>query len=233
MEKLKENIAQVRGKIDEAARRAGRRPEEITLVAVTKTVPVDIIRSLASLGVQHIGENRDKWESLHHHMPQMTWHMIGHLQKNKVKIALPIFHFFHSIDSVGLAEELSRQNLGRVAPILLQVNVSGESSKHGFPVKTVEKETVEREIERLISLPNISIQGLMTIAPLTDNMDICRRCFSDLRNLSFRLQKVYAGKVVMKHLSMGMTQDYEIAVEEGATMVRVGSALFQGITGER
>ncbi|NUM35438.1 MAG: YggS family pyridoxal phosphate-dependent enzyme [Candidatus Brocadiae bacterium] len=217
MQKLRENLQNVQKKIIQAALRANRDPSEISLVAVTKTVPSSFIEKLMELGVKNIGENRVqdarmKKDELAGH--DVSWHLIGHLQRNKVKTALETFDFFHSVDTVALAKELSEKS-SKSIPVLLEVNVSGEESKQGFA-----PEILEKSIENILSFPNLCVQGFMTMAPLTENQDVCRDCFRKLRELKDYFH--------FKHLSMGMSQDYEIAIEEGATMVRVGSALFEG-----
>ena len=224
---LAANISRVRECIAQAASKVGRNPEEITLVAVTKTVSVDIIAELAALGISDIGENR-----VHHGAAKrqalatlpIKWHFIGHLQRNKVKQALASFDFYHSLDSTRLAQEMAnRVDAGKIS-VLLEVNISSEDSKHGFS-----RLEVQSEIEKLLELPQLEIQGLMTMAPFTSDMAVCRHCFRELKNLAGELQRRYPKELKLRHLSMGMSQDYPIAVEEGATMVRVGSALFAGI----
>ena len=228
MNKLRENIEKVKEKMLESASRAKRKIEDITLVVVTKTVSAAIIENCVSLGIKNIGENKvqdakEKFDMISD-LYDVKWHLIGHLQKNKVKSALSIFDFFHSIDSFELAEEIDKRASKKI-PILLQANVSGEETKHGFS-----SEKLEREIEKIMSLPNIEIRGLMTMAPLTEDAQICRKCFSELRELKEKLNSKYSDKLNMEHLSMGMSQDFEIAIEEGATMIRVGSSIFEGIS---
>lgn len=223
---LRHNLAEVQDKIASAAKKSGRDIKDITLVAVTKTVTADYIQALLDLGVQHIGENRiqsaqTKFQQIH---SPATWHLIGHLQKNKIKQALKIFQWIHSIDSLELAETLNRYTTNTI-PILLEVNVSGETSKQGF-----ESNILQTQMESLFTMPHLCICGLMTMAPLTTNLDICRDCFSKLRKLAEELNQKYQGSLHLQHLSMGMSQDYEVAIEEGATMVRVGSALVKNIS---
>ena len=223
MLKLEENFIKIRENIEKAARKSGRKFEDITLVAVTKTVNSQIIKALTQLGIKHIGENKVQIAQIKRQELNLTtdikWHMIGHLQRNKVKTALEIFDFFHSIDSIRLAKEISQKSSNPI-PVLLEVNTSQESQKFGF--KDYE---LKENFRDLISLPNLKIQGLMTMAPFTENMETCRQCFIKLRNLLQELNKEY--QVKMKDLSMGMTQDYEVAVEEGASIVRIGSAFFK------
>ena len=227
--KLKRNLVAVQDRIAAACARAGRDPREVTLVAVTKTVTADMARALVALGVRDIGENRvqeaarkqDTLSDL-----AITWHMIGHLQTNKVKHALRMFDLIHSVDGVRLAEALSKRavSLGVALPILVQVGVSGEESKHGVPLLVA-----IGEVRRISELPAIRVEGLMTMAPFVDNAEEVRPVFAGLRRLAAEITTLGMPDVEMKHLSMGMTQDYEVAVEEGATLVRIGSALFGGV----
>ncbi len=211
------NLESVRLRIARACRRAGRSPEEVTLVAVTKGVAPSVIAAAFELGIRNFGENRvqeaeEKIKQLSHLNPRPVWHMIGHLQSNKVKPALALFDIIQSVDSVKLAQLISRYTRKKV-PVLLQVNVSGEASKSGFPLSEI-----GQAFEAISRLPQIGIKGLMTIAPVGDNPEDVRPVFRKLWELgdSFRLE----------HLSMGMTDDFEVAIEEGATMVRLGRALF-------
>ncbi len=222
---LEKNMERVYSRVAEAASRSGRKREDITVVAVTKTVSADIIRKLVELGVDNIGENRIQVAEEKFHLlsdlPQINWHLIGHLQRNKVKNALKVFSFFHSVDSLRLAKEIADKTLpDNKTPILLQVNVSGEESKHGFS-----EAQLEESLADILEEKSLDIQGLMTMAPLTDNEKICRECFQKTRELASKLRS--QGLPGLKHLSMGMSQDYEVAIEEGATLVRVGSAFFR------
>jgi len=227
MDRLKNNVDEIRKHIVNAATKAGRDPAEVTVIAVTKTVKAPLIAMLSELGLQDIGENRiqatqEKQNQLT--LPKISWHMIGHLQRNKVKLALPLFDLFHSVDSYRLAEEISQRS-SKTTAILLQVNITGESTKYGFSI-----EELEQQLEKILDLPRLDIRGLMTMAPFTQDTHICRNCFRSLRQLKDRLNQQYKGRIKMHHLSMGMSQDYEVAVEEGATLVRIGSAFFQKIT---
>ncbi len=227
-QQLQVNLQRVNEKIAQAAAKAGKNPQEITLVAVTKTVSAEIVQALISLGVQNIGENRvqdaqEKWEILHTAYPTIRWHMIGHLQRNKVKTALKIFDIIHSIDSLDLGDEIAERASVDI-PILLEVNISREPNKHGF-----DPTHLQDEIEPMLRVPHLKIQGLMGMAPLTSDLEVCRQCFIELRQLKDQLNHAYQGRLDLHHLSMGMSQDYEIAIEEGATIIRVGSALFDGI----
>lgn len=211
------NIEEVKQRINRACQRVGRSPDGVTIVAVTKMVEPSAIATACKLGIRHFGENRvqeavPKIEQLSGLKPRPIWHMVGHLQSNKAKVAVEIFDIIHSIDSVKLAEVISHCTQ-RTLPILLQVNVSGEASKSGFSVAEVEP-----ALEVISRLPRLEIKGLMTIAPLVTDAEQVRPVFRELRSLrdSFELE----------HLSMGMTDDFEVAIEEGATMVRIGRAIF-------
>lgn len=222
---LADNIAHVRFTIAEAARQAGRRPEEVTLVAVSKTMPVALVRMAYNLGVSHFGENRvqealPKIEAFH---PEgMYWHMIGHLQSNKAGKVVASFDYVQSVDSLHLALALDRyaDQHGKRLPVLFQVNVSGEASKEGAPLAGAPE--LARQV---LALPHIEVQGLMTIAPLVENAEEVRPVFRKLRMLRDRLRIELPGGA-WQHLSMGMTDDYSIAIAEGATIVRIGRAIF-------
>jgi pyridoxal phosphate enzyme (YggS family) len=224
-EQLASNIAHVRSTIAEAAREAGRAPEEITLVAVSKTVPVQLVRMAYNLGVGNFGENRvqDALPKIAEFHPQeVRWHMIGHLQSNKANKVVGPFYCVQSVDSLHLAQTLNRQAGEHEIrlPILLQVNVSGEASKEGM--SAVETPEIARQI---LALPHLEVQGLMTIAPLVRNPEEVRPVFRGLRILRDQLRDMMP-QSAWQHLSMGMTDDYHIAIEEGATIVRVGRAIF-------
>jgi len=211
------NIHELEKRIARAAERANRSPAEITIVGVAKTMEPWLIQQAFEAGMRHFGENRvqeakDKIERLSTLQPSPTWHMVGHLQTNKAKTAIELFDMIQSVDSVRLAEVLSRHAQHRI-PILLEVNVSGEASKFGLPPAQVSS-----AVEEIARLPHLEIRGLMTIAPLTDNPEEVRPIFKRLRLLRDSLG--------LEHLSMGMTDDFEVAIEEGATMVRIGRAIF-------
>lgn len=224
-ERLAANIARVRAKMGEAARRVGRSPEEITLVAVSKTVPVEWVKIAYNLGVTDFGENRvqDALPKIAEFHPQgVRWHMIGHLQSNKAGKVVSAFDTVQSVDSLHLAQVLSRyaEEEGKVLPVLLQVNVSGEESKEGMALD--ETPGVAR---RIVALPCLRVDGLMTIAPLVDDAEKVRYVFRALRDLQERLRHEVA-EGAWSDLSMGMTDDYSVAIEEGATLVRIGRAIF-------
>lgn len=223
MADLGANLARVRSRIAEAARRAGRRPEDVLLVAVTKTVAAERVREAMGLGLRVFGENRV--QEAREKVPQIagaSWHLIGTLQRNKVKEALRLFEVIHSVDSTALAEEISRRAAqdGR-APVgvLIEVNISGEAQKHG-----VSPEQAGAVAAAAARLPGLRLRGLMGMAPIVSEPAEARPYFRRLREIRDRAQD--AAGAALPELSMGMTEDFEIAVEEGATMVRIGRALF-------
>ena len=226
MENIRENIESIRKRIADAAKRAGRDADDIKLIAVTKTVDVDKVEEAIAAGALDAGENKPqelarKYEVLG---DKIRWHQIGSLQTNKVKYIIDKVCMIHSLDREGLAEEIDKRasKIGRVIDCLVQVNISGEESKHGMSREEVEP------FVRLVAekYPNIKIKGLMTMAPFDAERDEIRKVFRDLKVLSDEINNMNIGNVEMKELSMGMTNDFEIAVEEGATMVRVGTAIF-------
>jgi PLP dependent protein len=224
-EHMATNIAHVRSTIAEAALRVGRAPKEITLVAVSKTMPVELVQMAYNLGVTDFGENRVQ-EALPKiavfHPQDLRWHMIGHLQSNKASKVVSSFYCVHSVDSLHLAQTLNRYALeqGRQLPVLLQVNVSGEISKEGMsPAEALEL------TRQFAALPHIQIEGLMTIAPLVEDPEQVRPVFRELRLLRDQL-RAELPSCSWQHLSMGMTGDYSVATEEGATIVRIGRAIF-------
>jgi pyridoxal phosphate enzyme (YggS family) len=217
LDSIEANLEQVRRRIDQACQRAGRSPEEITIVAVTKGVSPTAIQSAFRAGVRHFGENRvqetqAKREQLLGLEPRPTWHFMGHLQTNKVGAALRLFDIIHSVDSLRLAEALSQRVQGKI-PILLEVNIAGEATKGGF--LPAQLEAAFREISRL---PGLEVKGLMTVAPQAASPEEVRPFFREMRRLAEALKLV--------ELSMGMSDDFEVAVEEGATMVRLGRVIF-------
>ncbi len=222
---IKDNVKRILEEIQNAAITAGRKPEDITLVGVTKTVTSAEAQELMDAGVLHLGENRvqsllEKYDVL---QDKPVWHLIGHLQTNKVKYIADKVTMIHSVDSFRLAEEISKQfgKAGRCAQILLQVNVSGEESKFG--VTPAEAFTLAEQVS---NLSNLTVCGLMTMAPKTDRPEETRPFFSDLQKLSVDIQAKKYDNINMRHLSMGMSGDFKEAILEGATLVRIGSALF-------
>jgi pyridoxal phosphate enzyme (YggS family) len=216
----------IRSSLQQAAQRVGR-DDEVTLVAVSKTVEVDSIRAAIDAGQRVFGENRvqeavAKIEALTGVSEPITWHLLGHVQTNKVKAAVGRFACVESVDSPRLAAELDRRahEAGITLPILLEVNVGGETSKSGFSA-----ETLEREAEAILNLPSLFVQGLMTVAPYADDPEDVRWVFRRLRELRDSIRDRYITDG-FTHLSMGMSNDYAVAIEEGATIVRIGRALF-------
>lgn len=220
-----ENYKEVEKRMEEACKRAGRKREEVTLIAVSKTKPVSMIEELLPLNVRDFGENKvQELTAKAEILPSaLHWHMIGHLQRNKVKYIVDKACIIHSVDSLRLAEEISKaaQKKQVTAKILIEVNVAEEESKFG--VRTSELLPL---IEAISLLPNIAIKGLMTIAPYVENPEENRWIFQKLKNLSIDIKGKNFDNVTMDVLSMGMTGDYEVAIEEGATHVRVGTGIF-------
>jgi pyridoxal phosphate enzyme (YggS family) len=225
---LRDNLAAVEERLAAACRHAGRARSEVTLVAVTKSVGAEMAGLLPGLGIQDLGESRPQELSRKAALlpTDVRWHLIGHLQRNKIERTLPLVCFIHSVDSVRLLEALEKEagKLGKSIPVLLEVNVSGETSKQGF------------EPAHLPSLPPViqalryvQVKGLMTMAAL-QTPEACRPTFVQLRALRDRLRAELDAPHVLEHLSMGMSNDFEVAVEEGATFVRLGSVLFEGLS---
>jgi len=211
------NIAAIQKRIAKAAEKADRSPSEITLVAVTKTVEAAAIREAFTAGLRHFGESRiqearEKLPQLAALQPAPTWHMVGHLQTNKAKTATELFDIIHSVDSLKVAEAIS-QHAKYDMFVLVQVNVAGEPSKYGFALQ----DTIAA-LEHIARLPRLRIKGLMTIAPYTDDPEEVRPVFRRLRLMRDSLG--------LEHLSMGMSHDFEVAIQEGATLVRIGQAIF-------
>lgn len=228
---LSERLAAVESRIRTACQRSGRARQEITLVAVTKTVAVETAALLPELGVVHLGENRPQelWRKAAALPPSVRWHLIGHLQRNKVERTLPLVHLFHSVDSVRLLDALEQEAIRRRQTLdaLLEVNASGEASKHGFAPADVPSLAA-----RLGTLTQVRIRGLMTMAAYEEDPERTRPTFGALRMLRDRLQTELGTTHRLDQLSMGMTNDFEIAIEEGATLVRIGTALFEGLGGQ-
>lgn len=222
---LKENYDEIAKKVQEACKRVGRDEKEVTIIAVSKTKPLRDVIELQKAGVMDFGENKvqelcSKYEEMEH---PVRWHLIGHLQTNKVKYIVDKVELIHSVDSLKLAKQISKEAGKKhvTVPILIQVNVAHEETKFGFDQKAVLD-----FISEASKLPNIKINGLMTIAPFVDNPEDNRKYFRELKQLSVDIESKNFDNVTMNILSMGMTNDYEIAIEEGATMIRVGTAIF-------
>ena len=241
--KLSENWKHVEQRIEDACHRAGRKRSSVKLVAITKYASLDLVRALVELGLPDLGESRvqeltkraasvAEWlnrrmlepKAAAKHPPR--WHLVGHLQRNKVKAALPWVDLIHAVDSLRLAEEIDGQagKLGRKQPILLEVNAADEPGKFGVAVAAV-----PHLAEQVCPLPNIELRGLMAMAPLTDNVDRIRAVFERAREIFDDMLGERVSGPAFKELSMGMSNDFEHGIEAGATYIRIGSALFEGI----
>lgn len=222
---IKENLQTVKNNMLKAAERAGRNPEDVTLIAVSKTKPVEMIREAYDLGIRDFGENKvqelvDKYDML---PGDIRWHLIGHLQTNKVKYIVDKAYLIHSVDSVKLAKEISKEASKRslTVNILIEVNVSGEESKFGVsPDKLLET------TEEIAALPAINIKGLMTVAPYVVDSEQNREIFAQMMKFTVDIMQKNIDNVSMDFISMGMSGDYEVAIEEGATYIRVGTSIF-------
>lgn len=227
-EKIRQNVVKIQDRIADAARRADRSPESVRLVAVTKYVDVEQTRAVIQAGCRLLGESRPQ-----HLIPKaetladepVQWHMIGQLQRNKVRRLLPVISMLESIDNLRLLEAVDRISgeLGQTTTGLLEVNISGDPTKSGFL-----PEEMDRVVEQLDAYPHVRIRGLMGMASLTGGPDVARRNFATLRQLRDRLQETWSDHITLAELSMGMSGDFEEAILEGATLVRIGSALFEG-----
>jgi len=223
------NISNIHKRISHAAIKAGRSPEDIKLIAVTKNVAIERIKQAADAGLRIFGENRvqearEKIEAARYkmHDTDIQWHLIGHLQKNKARLAVELFDFIHSVDSTELAEALNKhaEKMGKTQEIIIQVKLSHEESKSG-----ISKDNLMGLVEDISIMKNLRLNGLMTIPPFFDDPEMSRPYFRDLRELRGETQ---AKGFNLPALSMGMTNDFEVAIEEGATMVRIGTAIFGG-----
>ncbi len=222
---LEQNLQDVQSKIESACKRAGREPKEVTLIAVSKTKPEEMLQTIYDCGIRDFGENKvqeltRKIEALPN---DIKWHMIGHLQTNKVKYIVGSVELIHSVDSIHLAKEISKQSVKKdvVSHILIEVNVAEEESKFGLKI-----DEVLSAIKEISKLPNLKIDGLMTIAPYVINPEDNRNFFRRIKQLAVDISEQNIDNVSMNILSMGMTGDYEVAIEEGATIVRVGTGIF-------
>jgi len=222
---LKDNLKNVQGEISSAIKRAGRNENEVTLIAVSKTKPVPMLEEIYAEGIRDFGENKvqelvDKYEKL---PKDIRWHMIGHLQTNKVKYIIDKAYLIHSVDSIKLAEVISKEAAKKniTASILIEVNVGEEDSKFGLDTT----ETI-KFIEEVAKLPNIIVKGLMTVAPYVENPEENRMIFRTLKKLSVDISSKNIDNVIMEYLSMGMSGDFTVAIEEGASYVRVGTSIF-------
>jgi pyridoxal phosphate enzyme (YggS family) len=220
---IAENLEHVRARIADAAKKSGRSVDDVDLVAISKTHDAEKVRKAIEAGQSLFGES--KVQEARVKIPELPsntrWHFVGPLQKNKIRHALPLFELIHSVDSLALAQEINRiaEEEGLHPRVLLEVNVAGEGSKFGF-----QPDKLREQIESLLALPRLSILGLMAIPPIAEEAEASRKYFVQLRELRDQLQSEF--HVDLAQLSMGMTQDYAVAVEEGATLVRVGTAIF-------
>ena len=222
---IQNNLRTVEENISAACKRSGRERDDVTLIAVSKTKPVEMLREAYDLGCRDFGENKvqelvDKYDK----MPEdVRWHMIGHLQRNKVKYIVDKVYMIHSVDSLRLAEEISKEAVKKnvTVSILVEVNVAGEESKFGITA-----EEAATLVENIAQLPNIVVKGLMTIAPYVEDSEENRLYFAKLKQIYVDIIHKNIDNVFMEELSMGMTGDYEVAIEEGATYVRVGTGIF-------
>jgi len=222
---IRENLERIKEKIRVKSELVGRDPQEITLVAVTKTVEADRIEEAIAAGVNIIGESRiqEAKEKYRKVESRIIWHLVGHLQRNKAKDAVKIFDLIHSVDSAELAKEIDKQakKIGKIQKILVEANVSGEESKYGL-----NPEGVITFLQEVNGLPNIKVEGLMTMAPFYENPENCRPCFRKLKELVEEVKAKNIKNVEMTYLSIGMSNDFEVAIEEGSNMVRIGRAIF-------
>ena len=234
---IAENIHIVRGRIETACAKSGRKPDDVTLIAVSKTNPAEAVIEATAVGVQHFGENRV--EEAESKIPVVnaqvskapTWHMIGHVQSRKAKDVAALFQYVHSVDTLKLAQKFSALSVekGEKLAVLLEINVSGEEAKHGFVAmdwasKDKVKSDLWLQIEQVLALPGLRVCGLMTMAPIVPDPEEARPVFASLSALRNALENRFLVK--LPDLSMGMTDDYEVAIAEGATFVRVGRAIF-------
>ncbi len=228
---IKDNVLRVKDQVAAVCKRIGRDPHEVTVVAVTKYAEAPLMKEAVDAGLTVVGENRvqeveRKFPQLDAMNVKVSKHLIGHLQTNKVKLALQYCDLIQSVDSFKLAQEIEKQaaKINRNMDIFVQVSTSGEEQKFG--VEHVEAIAL---VEEIAKLPHVFIKGLMTMAPLTEDKEIVRKCFRDLRIIRDELKNKFSNsdKIQMKYLSMGMSSDYEIALEEGSNMLRIGSAIFK------
>lgn len=221
---IKENLDLINEKIKAAAEKSGRKREDVLLLAVSKTVDVPRIKEAVNLGLVDLGENKPQeinWK--YYEIKNVKWHQIGHLQTNKVKYIIDKVFLIHSVDSLKLAEEISKRAKSKniTMDILVEINIAGEEAKSGVPLDEAEALAVE-----ISKLDNVIVKGLMTVAPFVENPEDNREYFKQMRNLFVDIRNKNYNNIDMKYLSMGMTNDYEIAVEEGANIVRIGTGLF-------
>ncbi len=225
MSYLKQNIQQIKKRIEAAAERSGRNPEDIYLIAVTKNFSAELIQEAVDNGIVFLGENRvqEAKSKVDLVKGNIEWHLIGHLQRNKVKTAIDIFTMIQSLDSWRLAEEIQKraQQADKVIDVLVQVNIGSEETKYG-----IDPDDTEVFIEKVATLPNLKVRGLMAIAPFKENPEDVRAYFRHLREIFQSIKEKSIENVSMEYLSMGISNDFEVAIEEGANMVRIGTSIF-------
>ena len=222
---LKDNIERVQERIHAACQRSGRRPEDVKVLAVSKTIGADLIRQAYECGLKEFGENRVQEAAAKRPALSgldVTWHLIGHLQTNKARLARELFNWFHAVDSLRIAQKLDQVAglEGQKFPVLIEVNLGGEESKFGV------QEQIVPLVEQIAQLKSIDLRGLMVIPPFTENPEDARPHFRRLRELAAQIEAQKIPGVLMQELSMGMSHDFEVAIEEGATIVRIGTAIF-------
>ena len=231
MTQIKENVARVRERVGAACRRCGRAPDDVKLLAISKTFPPESIRAAYEVGLRDLGENRVQEAKAKRPALadlSITWHLVGHLQTNKAKAARELFHWVHSVDSFRLAQKLDQAAApGGRLPILLEVNLGGEESKAG-----VGAPEIAQLAEQISQLATLEIRGLMVIPPFFDDPEQVRPYFRRLRELAQEIDARGIANVSMRELSMGMSNDFEVAIEEGATIIRVGTAIFGPRSGQ-
>ncbi|MEW6170814.1 MAG: YggS family pyridoxal phosphate-dependent enzyme [Candidatus Omnitrophota bacterium] len=227
---ISDSLTSIKNKIASTCKKNGRNPEEITLIAVTKNISLEKIEEVLNLGIKNIADNKvqealSKYSSLKEKFKTnpFYWHMIGHLQTNKVKDAVGLFDLIHSVDSLRLAIEINKQaaKINKIQDILIEVNTSGETTKFG-----IKPQSVIEIIKEIAKLKNINVKGLMTIAPLVDNPEKTRNFFRKLKELIKEFNERRIANDELRILSMGMSDDYQVAIEEGSTMIRLGRAIF-------
>lgn len=222
---IRSNIDRIKENINNACGRVGRNPAEVEIIGVTKTIDIDRINYALECGITNIGENKvqeltDKYEKI---QKNVKWHLIGHLQTNKVKYIIDKVDLIHSLDSIGLAEEIEKRaaKAGLLKEVMVQINVAQEESKFGISL-----EEADSFLEKLLRFNNLKVVGLMTIAPFLDNVEEVRPFFRLLKEKYVEYSRITGKNIEMKYLSMGMTNDYEVAIEEGANLVRIGTGIF-------
>ena len=225
MSEVSKRIEELKRRIEKAAQRAGRDPQDIKIVAAIKGVSFDLVREALKAGINDLGENRiqeaePRFDIIKKEFPEVRWHMIGHLQTNKVKKALKMFDLIQSLESLHLAREISKRAT-HPEEVLIEVNTSKEEAKYGILL-----ENAVELVQQISTLPNLLVKGLMTVAVFSENIEKVRFCFKTLKNLQEKIKKENIPNVEMKYLSMGMTDDFEIAIEEGSNIIRIGRLIF-------